>query len=232
LLKNVILHFFTKRKIAKAHVLYTDLNDVEQNVYRAIHSSWSDAKRRKHIFDNIQIYSKRSINYFVINFTLTVEPVSYYIRKDIYPYPVVGELNKPNQTCVSNLVYQGVPIMYVDLHNEYKKNKTRFRNYHVPYGRSPIVSDLQHKGEPVMTLSEINYFIWFDSIGGFSILRRMSDNVCKHKSKFDRHSRQIKRRRTNNPSIKKSKITYKTATQRSETNYCTEHFLDVLFSIE
>jgi hypothetical protein len=151
---------------------------------------------------------------------------------DVYPYAVIGEINKPNQTYVSNLVYQGVPIKYIDLHNEYKKNKSRFRNYHVPYGRSPIVQELQHVGEPVMTLSEINYFIWFDSIGGFSILKRLAETVCIHKSQFDRLSRSIKRQRTNNPTIKKSKITYKTATQQSETNYCTEHSLDVLFSIE
>lgn len=189
--KCIILNASTRRRIHKNKVPAADLDSLSLAVYNRIRLEYAKPSVRKRLqahMTNTQ-FSKRLINYFVINYPITVEPVCYFIDTSSYPIRLIGEINSSNQLAVTERMRKNHSITYVNLHLAYKKHKGLHRHLHVPYGRSPYISELCYDDVPHRTISEINFFMWFDSIAGFDVLQCMLNVVKRCKFAFDKSVR-------------------------------------------
>jgi len=229
--KCIILNASTRRRVNKNKVPAADLDPLSLTVYNRVRHDYAKPCVRKRIqrhMTNNQ-FSKRLINYFVINYPITVEPVCYFIDTSSYPVLLIGNINNSNQLSVTEEMRNNHNISYVNLHLAYKKHKGLHRHLHVPYGRSPYVTELCYDDVPHRTISEINFFMWFDSIAGFDVLQGMINVVKRCKFAFDKSVRSrknvrcahLKRMRTNSslssPESLKTRKKTKSTAERSLT---------------
>ena len=189
--KCVILQAGTRRRIRKNHVVASELDALTLSVYNRVRKEYAKSHVRKRLDDIMKNtkFSKRLINYFVINFPITVSPVCYFVDKTTYPTRLIGDINSSNQLDITQQIPTNDNIQYVNMYLAYKKHKSLNRHLHVPYGRSPYVSELCYADVTHKTISEINFFLWFDDIAGFEALKRMMIVVKRCKFGFDKSVR-------------------------------------------
>ena len=184
-----IYSIYGKRIIQKNPVSRNDLSINEREVYDNIRKSLiMYPGRQERIFSMIQKYSKRLMSYFVVTYALVVKEISYYLDKSSYPFKVLGQYNNQNQPEILERIANGENIAWINLHKEYKNSTSKDgrKNCHAPYGRSESVM-----GEDgvVYSLSEQNFYIWLDSVGGFEVFKYFLEDIKSEKCKFDLETR-------------------------------------------
>jgi hypothetical protein len=205
--KYFILSTFGQRHLKKDSVPFSKINKYEQKVYNKIRRQLTNETKKQRILNFIQskTITKRLINYFIVQYILVEKPLCYYLDKRSYPYNIIGKFNgSPNQPNILELISKGEPIVWINLHQEYKfgkSNKGR-RHLHAPYARSASVID--EKGESY-SLCEWNYYIWLDSVGGFEAFYKCEQDIRQKKSIFDENKRFLNKRKNEINSFRKHK---------------------------
>lgn len=220
---RLVLCMFGKRNITKKAVVPHKLSANEHRVYKKIRRELQNVKRRERVFQFLDQrgITKRLINYFVVHYCLLEHQVSYYLDRRTYPYQIVGELNTPNCKWILDLVGQGANIVWINLHQEYKQTKQErgHKNMHAPYARSTSVIGEDNRE---YSLCELNFYIWFDDIGGIDAFYRLESDIRKCKQRSDEQRRKVRaRRKVDEMKQHKSKTVLKTTDGRNYATYCT-----------
>jgi hypothetical protein len=149
-----------------------------------------EAKTRIQTFIQSKGVSARLVNYFVVTYILTENPLSYYLHKQTYPYRIVGVLNQRNQPDILADIERGQHIVWINLHQEYKISKQLYgrRNLHAPYRRGISVQLADQ--EESLSLCEWNFYLWFDSVGGLDAFHLLLHDITQAKSMHNAKKRQ------------------------------------------
>lgn len=192
--QNIVLNIYGKRNISKRPVVPDLLSVSERKIYIRIRKSLNQPERRKRILDFIKEkhITKRLVNYFIVHYVLLEKQVSYYLDKRSYPYSILGDFNNPNFQPALDLISQGQNIVWINLHQEYKLSKHTHgrRNMHAPYARSTSV---QGEDKFQYSLCELNFFIWFDEVGGIEAFYALEHDIRLQKQKYEDSKRKSQR---------------------------------------
>lgn len=223
LFQHLLLELEGKRNIKKNTVHESNLSVVERYVYQRIKRQLQNTDRRERVmgFINKKNVTKRLVNYFTVHYSLLNQEFSYYLDKRAYPYKIIGQMGVQDQPEILELIRQGARIIWINFHQEYKNCKSSHgrRNLHAPYRRSVTVTS----GKEEINLCELNFYLWFDEIGGIELFQRYEDDVRKQKALYELNKR-LKRKASSENKQKKKKIVMRNT---SGVNYTT-HAVQVM----
>ncbi len=217
----LVLRTFGKRNLEKKAVNESEISQAELYVYKHIRLKLQDPIRRKRIFDFIQTkdITKRLINFFVVHYVLMHKEVTYYLDKRQYPYKIIGQLNQFFQSDIIQLQETGANIVWINLHQEYKNSKTKNgkSNLHAPYARSISV-----KGDDEVdySLCALNFYCWFDDVGGFEAFNHFESDIREKKRLYDE-----KNRKDHNSLSKKRKVILKQTNGRNYKTFISQGYI-------
>lgn len=187
----LILLIYGKRNLSKAPVTETKLSSHEKYIYQEIQTKLNDPIRKARIESLLHSdITKREIHFFIVHYVLMHQEVAYWLDKRTYPYQIIGEFNEPNQQHILQWIENGAHIVWINLHHQYKvcKNKNR-KILHAPYARSVTVAANALQS---YSLSEWNFYLWLDDIGGFEAFRYFQDDIRFKKKIYDQTKRMEK----------------------------------------
>lgn len=211
MLQYIVLHLCGMRNVRKDPLPESQLTASQREIYTGIRRALQDPVRKARILDfiNKPEITKRLVNYFVIQYALVEQEISYYLDRRTYPHVPIGAYNEPNQPAILQLIASGANIQWTNFHQEYKlcKTKNGNRNRHAPYRRSITVLD-PSDGE-TYSLCELNFYIWLDDVGGFNIFYHFEQDIRAKKTLFDEKKRAAAKsnRVRTGPKPKKQKTT-------------------------
>lgn len=189
--KYMVMFTYGKRNIRKDAVDVEKLTPAQREVYLHIRRELDQndvRKKRVYSFINQKDITKRLINYFAVHYSLVENAIWYYLDRRTYPYKILGKLGDPNQPEILRLIEQGANIKWLNFHQEYKNSKNRQgnRSRHAPYRRSETVYG--EDGEEY-SLTELNFYLWLDDVGGFELFYKLEKDIRKRKAKYDEEKR-------------------------------------------
>lgn len=185
----MVMRVYGKKHLQKTPVDLTQLLPKERSAYCEIRKKLANPLRKQRLESIMNsAITKRLIHFFVVHYVLLHNPLSYWLDKRQYPYKILGDFNKPNQPDVVRLMNEKAFIVYINIHNEYRLCKNNSKLIHAPYARSVSVKDeFSHH-----SLTEWNFYLWLDEIGGFEAFERVEHDVKLKKQEYENSKKQHK----------------------------------------
>ncbi len=185
-LRFLTLNLYGLRNVRKVPVPVSQLGVGEQAVYKSIKKKLRANPKlvaKIDAFRSVPGRSARLINFFVVTFSARV-PVEYWQDRRKWPYKIISRVR--DDAKVLALKEQGANVVWVNLFQEYKNGKLYDgrRNCSAPFRRNKLVQDGPGP-EDVLSLCELNFFLWFEDISGMEIFEIYEKKIKAKKAEAD-----------------------------------------------
>lgn len=211
--ESFVIKLYGRRNIEKQTVQASQLSTVHRLVYQRLQKELENPAKYARVmaFSQLKDVTKRLLNFFVIQYSLIQRELSYYLDRTTYPYQIVGKINDPNDVDALRLLAEGRKLVWLNFHREYKNCRNQRGSLFAPYRRSVCVEG--RPGELPWSLCQLNFFSWFDSVGGLDLFRMCEADLRVKKTLAEADQRLHELERLSGPSTnrRKRKVTIRTS---------------------